>query len=238
MAWNAILSKSRFVKMIITNLSRKQARAFDKPFDGLWIQIYEPGKPETIKNDNIKGKVLSFGFWDIEFPVPDLITGELLPVISSYTCLAIVTSLMLHARDDKRNVMVNCRAGKSRSAAICKYAQDKLGMTWVQTQTEGVKPNKFVYDSLVAAHEDILTVIEAFKNFPKKERKNMNVATRIAPMARPEYILSEETGYPLSEDDEIIKKWQEIILNYENLQDLLQRKYVSARSEHYQKLEL
>lgn len=157
--------------MKIYNFSRKDARNLDIKFDGLWIQISEPGKPETLMNDNITGKKLNFSFWDIESPATDVLTKEILPVISAHTCLAIVSSLMLHARDDKRNVLVNCRAGKSRSTAICKFAEDKLGFTWERRNPDEIKPNKFVYDSLVAAYEDLKAVIAAFNEAPPKKRK-------------------------------------------------------------------
>lgn len=65
----------------------------------------------------------------------------------------------------------------------------------------------------------------------------MNVATKITPMAAVQYYLTKDKGYELTEDDETIKKWEEIILNYENLQEELYRRHESARNRHYASIE-
>lgn len=146
--------------MTITNVSRQGILNWKNPCDALWISIGEEGS-ESPKNDLITGPRVDMNFWDVEAPFYDLLQNKTVDPISYIQALELCSHLM-NAKMCFRNVIVNCRAGKSRSAAICKFAQDHLDFTWIPTETEDLKPNTFVYNSLVLSKSNIEATIKAF----------------------------------------------------------------------------
>jgi hypothetical protein len=132
------------------NLSRNEAIEFEfilRPDINAWISINEPGFPHTeSKVFDRLNNVLKICFWDVVSPVPIIGTNEVAMPPTDEDAKLIVDFIL----DSKgKNMYVNCKAGKSRSAAVCQFLQDMLGYNWNEYYKKRAEPNPVLYKKMV-----------------------------------------------------------------------------------------
>lgn len=131
---------------LINNYSRAEIeKGIDIPKNWIIISISEPGniRANLTLYENLK---FYFDFWDIEYPV-DLIGGGVVEPMTDKEAESIYEILKLG-----KNIVCHCHAGRSRSAAVCKFAQDYLGYKWLGKDNPINKPNNLVIKRLVSIH--------------------------------------------------------------------------------------
>ncbi len=131
---------------LVNHYSRQEIESgIDIPQDCIIISIGEPGLPRT-NLDSYSNDKFFFDFWDVEYPV-QIVGGGIAETITPEQAQEIYEVLALG-----KDIRINCRAGKSRSAAICKFAQDYLGYEWAGKDNPRNKPNNLVIKRLVSIH--------------------------------------------------------------------------------------
>lgn len=119
--------------------------------DACWISIHEPTNPKGgvdlhITNEELdKLPNLKVRFWDIDKPL-DLIGGGQVMPPSEEDAAQIVDFLLANKG---KEVIVNCRAGISRSGAVALFCQDVLKYHWDKNCKSFAIPNMHLYRLMV-----------------------------------------------------------------------------------------
>jgi rhodanese-related sulfurtransferase len=130
--------------MKVYNINRLMAtRELVKSVDGVWISIGEPDCPDSkpLPSD------LHLDFWDITEPLE--LKDETLEPITRDQAAELVTFLEKHRN---KNVIVNCKAGISRSGAVARFCEDYLGYEWDSGCKLTSQPNITVYNLMKAVY--------------------------------------------------------------------------------------
>lgn len=132
--------------MKISHFSKKEIESgLDISPDAVIISINEPHGPAADLS-RYKNEKLVLHFWDINAPIP-IIGGGMAHPISEEQAAQILNVL------DGREVVVHCRAGRSRSAAVAKFAEECLGYKWATKDKPDLIPNPAVLELLRAKNE-------------------------------------------------------------------------------------
>jgi predicted protein tyrosine phosphatase len=121
----------------------KEAQNF---YDWAWISIEEPDTPETRVIHEYLDQVpnLKMSFWDVTSPYQ--YGGETYEPLCVEQAEQLVDFLV---ENKEKNIVVNCRAGVSRSGAIAQFCQDFLGHKWLPKYKMMAVPNSKVYRYMV-----------------------------------------------------------------------------------------
>lgn len=130
------------------NINRYRAEKWHEnlsPEKYAWISIGEPEISDSVIGNRILDKLpnLKISFWDTTEIVQDVLGGEYLPP-SKQDAAKIVDFLV---KNRGKNFIVNCKAGISRSAAICKFLEECFGYEW-ESGKERARPNGLLFDLL------------------------------------------------------------------------------------------
>jgi predicted protein tyrosine phosphatase len=120
-----------------------------------WISIQEPGQ-EPIVSQLDEYPNLKISFWDVVAPLTSITDDYVFNPPNEKDAQAIFDFI----RENRhRNLIVNCKMGISRSAAISKFCADCLGYYWVVGRThmfrglsQPAKPNLLLYDLLFGCY--------------------------------------------------------------------------------------
>lgn len=140
--------------MKVNNITRKHARYWDSPVDpdkDIWISIEEPGLEESVVRDSPLEKLphLRIAFWDIVKITQGFGLGEYFYPPTEDDAKQIVDFILAHPG---KNVVVNCKAGVSRSSAISRFCSEYLGYEWDAEGFARAVPNQLLYDMMVKYH--------------------------------------------------------------------------------------
>lgn len=118
--------------------------------ESVWISITEPDLEHSTNPVLDKLPTLKLKFWDITNPVCLLSLdgkseGYGYPP-SEHDAKAIVDFLL---QNSNKHVIVNCKAGKSRSGAVAQFCHDMLGMRWPDEWQRRATPNSVLYRLMV-----------------------------------------------------------------------------------------
>lgn len=127
--------------MKISHYSRKEIESgLDISPNAVMISINEPGQSPADLSQ-YKNEKLVLHFWDVNEPIP-IIGGGMAHPINEEQAAQILNVL------DGREVVVHCRAGRSRSAAVAKFAEERLGYEWTTKDKPDLIPNLEVLTNL------------------------------------------------------------------------------------------
>lgn len=134
----------------VYNIPRKQAKNIDfVPSNCVWISIQEPDS-EHITNANLdRLPNLKIKFWDINERYYDIASGIWGEPITDEQIKEIYDFLIAHK---EKNIIVNCRAGISRSGAIAQFVHETFGHTWDKESQGRAIPNSRVLWKLAELH--------------------------------------------------------------------------------------
>lgn len=112
-----------------------------------WISIGEPEESFEHVQNKVLDKLpkLKISFQDLKEDQIEL--GDFPP--SARVAGKIISFILRHP---KKRFIVNCAAGISRSAAVCKFLEDYMGYKWVDFGKEHCAPNMFLYELLIQAY--------------------------------------------------------------------------------------
>lgn len=131
----------------IINLPRYVAQNWKAELKNtIWIEIWEPNEPQTmIRNEFLDScPKLSLPIWDIAEPFINENNKMVYPNHRN-DAKNICKFILEHPQS---NIIVNCAAGISRSGAVAKFCEDKLGYKWLEIGKRHADPNKSLYKSL------------------------------------------------------------------------------------------
>lgn len=146
--------------MTVSNITRKEAEEYVIVYDDervAWISIQEPGQ-EPIVSQLDKYPNLKTSFWDVVSPLTSITDDYVFNPPNEKDAQAIFDFILgnLH-----RNLIVNCKMGVSRSAAVSKFCSDYMDYQWVIGRTHTfrglshpAKPNLLLYDMLVGCYKE------------------------------------------------------------------------------------
>lgn len=132
------------------NITRYRAEQWHEslsPEDWAWISIGEPGIPDSEINNRILDNLsnLKLSFWDIIEVTYNIIGDDPYFPPSKSDAARIVDFLV---KNRGKNFIINCKAGISRSAAICKFLEECFGYEWVSGK-EKARPNVLLHKLMV-----------------------------------------------------------------------------------------
>lgn len=131
------------------NLARPEAQAVRKPLspnEYAWITIQEPYNQHIYNEHLDKLNTLKMKFWDVVEPVPIVGSDEIAQPPSEEEAKQIVDFIL--ANKDK-HIIVNCKAGSSRSGCICYFLEEYLRYEWMNDFKARAVPNYHLYSLLV-----------------------------------------------------------------------------------------
>lgn len=144
--------------MTVKNISRPRALDLVPEKDSCWVSIQEPSN-EHITCELDKLPNLKIKFWDIVIPITDVRTKEIIPPPSEQDAKDIVDFILSHPN---KNVIVNCKLGYSRSAAVSKFCRDVLKYEWIEgtrVMRDGecvdCKPNSLLYNLMCKYYNEL-----------------------------------------------------------------------------------
>jgi len=137
----------------VVNFPRRTMRdwsTYVDPDKAIWIAIGEPGHAhmsyDAVRNpflDDLPN--LHINFWDLTVPVP-AIGGDDKEIFlyppNEKDAKTIVDFILAHKN---KHVFVNCRAGKSRSAAVAQFCMELLGYEWTGDGRRIAVPNTTLF---------------------------------------------------------------------------------------------
>ena len=131
----------------VVNIPRKEAEDWSHYIDpdkAIWIAIGEPDtKYNTIRNEFLDELPnLHISFWDIVREVPIIGTDEWAQPPTKEQAKEIVDFILKHKG---KNVIVNCKAGVSRSSAVALFCRDMLRYEWLKEGQKRAVPNDLLY---------------------------------------------------------------------------------------------
>ena len=134
--------------MTCQNITRHRAENWHEnvdPENFAWISIGEPDIPDSIINNRILDKLphLKLSFWDCTEEIVDIMGDTYLP--PNQQDAAKILDFLVKNRG--KNFIVNCKAGKSRSGAICKFLEECLDYEWINGK-DRARPNVLLYKLL------------------------------------------------------------------------------------------
>ena len=137
----------------VVNFPRKTMRdwsTYIDPAKAIWIAIGEPDnsykKYDAVRNpflDELPN--LHIKFWDLTIPVPAIggtADGAMVYPPTAEDAKTIVDFILAHKG---KHVFVNCRAGKSRSAAVAQFCMELLGYEWTGDGRRIAVPNTTLF---------------------------------------------------------------------------------------------
>ena len=142
------------MKYTVLNLSRHTVRNISRtPRNSIWISIEEPGTPSSsVDNRWLEGlPTLRIAFDDIS-TVHKLFNGVETVPFSMEMAKEVITFILNNPR---KNIIVNCAAGISRSAAIAKFCHHNLGYKWWEEGQMFATPNTHVIKMLSSANREL-----------------------------------------------------------------------------------
>jgi predicted protein tyrosine phosphatase len=135
----------------VANIMRVHAKEWRAEFNGVWISIGEPEECH-IQNKILDARPnLKLKFWDVVKPIPLIGSkkyekyGEYAMPPTEEDAKKIVDFLLEHK--DKA-VVVNCRAGVSRSGAVAQFCEEFLEYHWLPEFKENAMPNTLLYSMM------------------------------------------------------------------------------------------
>lgn len=133
-------------ELFIRNMSGNDVLDYTPPSDRktALIRIGDYSLFRELKKPELYAVVSEFQFLDLDSS--NLMDDDSLYdfIISDADCYRILSFLMLY-KTCGYDVVVHCTAGSSRSGAICKFAQDYYGYSFVDNFST---PNMMIYDKL------------------------------------------------------------------------------------------
>jgi len=132
----------------VVNIPRKEAEDWSHyidPAKAIWIAIGEPDTSyNAIRNEFLDELPnLHISFWDIVKEVPIIGTDEWAQPPTKEQAKEIVDFILKHK---DKNVIVNCKAGVSRSSAVALFCHDYLKYEWLEVGRKRAVPNKLLYE--------------------------------------------------------------------------------------------
>lgn len=127
------------------NINRYRAEMWHEqslsPESWAWISIGEPEIPDSVINNRILDKLpnLKISFWDTTKIVHDVLGDTYFP--PSEKDAAKIVDFLVKSRG--KNFIINCKAGISRSGAICKFLEETLGYEWISGK-DRARPNSLL----------------------------------------------------------------------------------------------
>jgi protein-tyrosine phosphatase len=130
------------------NINRYRAEKWHEnlsPENWAWISIGEPEIPDSVISNHILDKLpnLKISFWDTTEIVHDVFGDAYFP--PSQQDAAKIFQFIKENRN--KNLIINCKAGKSRSGAICKFLEENLDYEWVSGK-DRARPNVLLHKLL------------------------------------------------------------------------------------------
>lgn len=130
------------------NITRNAARVwweYVSPKNYAWIQISEPEIPDSVISNSILGKLpnLKISFWDCTEVVQDVLGDFYLPPDPLHAAKI----LQFIQENRGKNFIINCKAGISRSGAICKFLEEYLDYEWINGK-DRARPNSLLVELL------------------------------------------------------------------------------------------
>lgn len=147
--------------MKVINIQRRIASNFQREItkfpwflveNSIWISISEPGISNTQVNNSVLDQCpkLEISFWDIEknfnYTNPENGVSEILRPPSDEDAEKIVDFIL---DNPNKNVIVNCKAGVSRSGAVAQFCEDILSYEWSRSHKNIAVPNMLLYRKMV-----------------------------------------------------------------------------------------
>jgi len=132
----------------VVNIPRKEAEDWSHYIDpdkAIWIAIGEPDSGYTETTNEFLNELphLHISFWDIVKDVPIIGTDEWAQPPTKEQAKEIVDFILKHKG---KNVIVNCKMGKSRSSGVSKFCKEHLGYKWINENSPINKPNMLLYN--------------------------------------------------------------------------------------------
>lgn len=138
--------------MKVYNIQRKTAEDYDRwidPEENCWITIQEPGTKHIMNWSLSECPTLELSFFDLVKPMQGFELGEYFYPPSEEDARKTVEFLL---ENKGKNVIVNCKAGISRSGAIAQFCVDYLGYEWDAESEKRAVPNKLLYDLMAKCY--------------------------------------------------------------------------------------
>lgn len=126
------------------NINRYRAEKWHEnlsPESWAWISIGEPEIPDSVISNRILDKLpnLKINFWDTTEIVHDVLGDAYFP--PSEKDAAQIFQFIQENRN--KNLIINCKAGISRSGAICKFLEETLDYEWIDGK-DRARPNSLL----------------------------------------------------------------------------------------------
>jgi predicted protein tyrosine phosphatase len=140
---------------IINNISRIEAVNWKPPVDpdkNIWISIQEPEKPHIQNSILDQIPNLKIRFWDLTAPVQRIELSEYFYPPTEHDAKEIVDFLLTH---QGKNVVVNCKAGVSRSSAVSQFCVYYLGYEWHADGYKRAVPNHLLCNMMAEYYEKL-----------------------------------------------------------------------------------
>jgi len=133
----------------VYNIPRVIARNWAEadPNEYAWISIHEPGFDHISSVSLDSCPNIKLKFWDVTEPVP--IIGEEYEHAHPATEKDIHEIFTFLIEHKNKNIIINCKAGISRSGAIAQFCADYLGHEWNAYDKQRAVPNDYIYNGLV-----------------------------------------------------------------------------------------
>ncbi len=130
------------------NINRYRAEVWHEnlsPENNAWISIGEPEIPDSIICNRILDNLpyLKLWFWDVTETVQDEFGDSYFPP-NEKDAVQIVRFIL---QNRGKNFIVNCKAGISRSGAICKFLEETLDYDWISGK-DRARPNSLLLELL------------------------------------------------------------------------------------------
>ncbi len=130
------------------NIARYRAEKWHEnlsPENWAWISIGEPEIPDSVISNHILDKLpnLKISFWDTTEIVHDVLGDAYFPP-SEKDAVQIFHFIQ---ENRGKNFIINCKAGISRSGAICKFLEENFDYEWVSVKDKA-RPNSLLVELL------------------------------------------------------------------------------------------
>jgi hypothetical protein len=132
---------------IVQNLSKAEARSIRSVSSNtVWISFSDPDDSNSIVHNSILENLNNFKITAWNLSQPHFFDKKLRQPPNAKEIESIVDFLVANSTS---NVIVNCSGGIGRSAAVSKFCHDKMNYFWKASHQENVRPNLFIYNTMV-----------------------------------------------------------------------------------------